>query len=211
MNRLVQAAAAAEEAPDAGDRIVQRARDRAAGESTVPGEAVDDQADGTDDEADEPAASEQAETGEADEPGGDDDELDDDEPDARVRRLKAEAAARRRELREAQAELETLRAQLAERDDELIGIRLDGAIAEHAGDLADRRDLLTYVERDELLEDGQPSAERITTAVATLLKERPHLRRRRFAGGADQGGRGDAPRPPTRTFADVLAGKPARR
>jgi len=118
-----------------------------------------------------------------------------------VRKLRDEAAGHRTARRELEQRVEQLQAQV----DGYRQQDFDRTITELAdGRLADPRDLLAHVDRDELTtDDGDPDPERVTAAIDQLLDDRPHLRASRPRGDADGGSRGT---PATRSpsFGDVL-------
>ncbi len=124
-----------------------------------------------------------------------------------VKKLRSEAAQRRREVKEGQDRLTALEGELSE----LRAWRLDAAIKEaNVGvmALADPSDLLTYHDAAELTDDiGKPDPERITAAVRSLLERKPHLRR--HWGSVNQGVQ-STPRIQERETLGGLIGRAAR-
>lgn len=103
-----------------------------------------------------------------------------------VRKLRSEAAARRREAKEASERVTAQDAELGE----LRAWRLERTIADVSGSLgnpslADPSDLLTYADPATLVDDeGKADPEKIKDAIAELVERKPHLR----AGFGQQGG-----------------------
>lgn len=101
-----------------------------------------------------------------------------------------EAAKYRRRLRETETERDTLRSQVE------AFHRAD--VARIAGDKLARGAELLEISRtplaDLLDESGAVDPAKVAEAVAALLAERPHLAKRRFAGGADGGAIGETPK-----------------
>ena len=94
--------------------------------------------------------------------------------------LRDEAAQHRVRARDLEAEVGQLR-------DRLL---IDNVRHLAADVLADPGDLLTFQERDDLLdEDGFPDADAIVNAARALAQEKPHLASRRPAGPIEQGAR----------------------
>ena len=94
--------------------------------------------------------------------------------------LRDEAAQHRVRARDLEAEVGQLR-------DRLL---IDNVRHLAADVLADPGDLLTFQERDDLLdEDGFPDADSIVNAARALAQEKPHLASRRPAGPIEQGAR----------------------
>lgn len=121
-----------------------------------------------------------------------------------VRKLRAEAAERRTAQRELEQRVEQLQAQV----DGYRQQDFDRTVTELAdGRLADPRDLLAHVERDELTtDDGAADPDRVAHAIDRLLSDRPHLRASLPRGDADGGSRG-APVTRSPSFGDVLRGR----
>lgn len=97
---------------------------------------------------------------------------------AYVRKLRREAADRRREAKEATERVAAQEAELAEHR----AWRLDRAIVDaNVGTmglprLADPSDLMTFTDRAELVDDaGQPDPARISAAIEALIARKPHL------------------------------------
>ncbi len=103
-----------------------------------------------------------------------------------VKKLRSEAAARRREVKEGAERMASMEVELGE----LRAWRLDRAIVDVSGSLgtpslADPSDLLTYADPAELVDDaGRADPARIAAAIAALIQRKPHLR----AGHGQQGG-----------------------
>jgi len=103
-----------------------------------------------------------------------------------VRKLRSEAAARRREAKEGQERMASMEAELSE----MRAWRLERTIADVSGSLgmpslADPSDLLTYNDATTLVDDeGKADPEKIKSAIAELVERKPHLR----AGHGQQGG-----------------------
>lgn len=78
--------------------------------------------------------------------------------------------------------------QRAARADEATERLLSTAVAAAADVLADPADLLTFGDRDDLLDDeGWPDPHKIADAAARLAETRPHLATRRPGGNIGQG------------------------
>ena len=99
--------------------------------------------------------------------------------------LRDEAAQHRVRARDLETEVGQLR-------DRLL---IDNVRHLAADVLADPGDLLTFQERDDLLdEDGFPDADAIVNAARALAQEKPHLASRRPAGPIEQGARDEGDR-----------------
>lgn len=132
---------------------------------------------------------------------------------AYVRKLRSEAATRRREVKEAEERLTAKEAEL----DELRAWRLERSIVDAnvppmgMPQLADPSDLLAYTDAAILVDDaGKADPERIKAAIAALLERKPHLRagygRQGGAWGGSEGGTNTVPPPSLGT----LVGRAAR-
>lgn len=121
-----------------------------------------------------------------------------------ARKLRSEASNLRHRLREAEGELEKLRAEVSERDERLSAAesgRLDAMIySRAAGKLQNPADAVVFLDRGDLSADDVGG---IDAAIDALLDERTYLR----AGGSipqvDQGVQREKPR--AKSFGDVMA------
>lgn len=143
----------------------------------------------------------------ADEPADDEDDQSDKADSIsgeQARKLRSEASNLRHRLKQAEGELEALRAQVAERDERLSAAengRLDAMIySRAAGKLQNPADAVVFLDRGDLNADD---VDGIDAAIEALLEERHYLR----AGGSipqiDQGVQREKPR--GKTFSDVMA------
>lgn len=125
---------------------------------------------------------------------------------AYVRKLRAEAAEHRKARREA----EEARTKLAEELDSIHRAADERDLADRLADvLADPRDLLVYVERDELTDDdGRIDLDAAEAKARELIEDKTHLAARPKVPlpSADQGARGGAkPEPEKPTAESVFA------
>lgn len=130
-----------------------------------------------------------------------------------VRKLRSEAAQRRREVKEAEERLTAQGAELAE----LRAWRLERSIVDGnttpmgVPQLADPSDLLAYTDAATLVDEaGKADPERIKAAIAALIERKPHLRaghgRQGGAWDGSEGGSNPVPQPSLGT----LVGRAAR-
>ena len=111
-----------------------------------------------------------------------------------VRQLRSESAQRRIRVRELEVEVAELR---ADRDQRVL--------VDAIGDrMADPEDLARFVDVEGLRgDDGRLDPERIVAAVDELLAARPHPRKHRSYGDAEQGARIGPP--PVRGMGETLS------
>jgi len=93
-----------------------------------------------------------------------------------VKKLRSEAAARRREVKEGQERVTALEAELVELREAAFRRTLTDANAQRRQRLADPEDLLVFGDRSFLVDDaGLPDPARIEAAIGELLGRKPHL------------------------------------
>lgn len=121
-----------------------------------------------------------------------------------ARKLRSEAANLRHRLKEAEANLESLRTELEQRDERLSVAeagRLDAMIySRAAGRLQNPADAVVFLDRGDLSADDVAG---IDAAIEVLLAERSYLRSDVSIPQVDQGVQRERPR--TKTFSDVMA------
>lgn len=121
-----------------------------------------------------------------------------------ARKLRSEASNLRHRLKQAEGELEQLRAQVAERDERLNAAesgRLDAMIySRAAGKLQNPADAVVFLDRADLSADD---VQGIDAAIEALLTERQYLRSGASIPQIDQGVQRERPR--GKTFSDVMA------
>ena len=118
-----------------------------------------------------------------------------------VRRLREEAAEHRRARREAEAQVETLTAEITE----MRVVEDDRAVTERLADvLADPDDLWSFVDRTEVTnEDGRVDLDAVEQRARDLTEQKRHLAKPARPVSADQGIRGQHVTPAP-TWSDVL-------
>jgi len=90
--------------------------------------------------------------------------------------LRSEAAARRREAKEAGERMASMEVELAELREARLHRAVSDANATRRARLADVSDLWTFSDTADLVgEDGKPDPERIEAAIAELVLRKPHL------------------------------------
>ncbi len=93
-----------------------------------------------------------------------------------VAKLRSEAAQRRREAKEAGAQLTAMEVELGELREARLHRAVSDANATRRARLADVSDLWTFTDTADLVgEDGKPDAERIEAAITELVQRKPHL------------------------------------
>jgi hypothetical protein len=93
-----------------------------------------------------------------------------------VKKLRSEAAARRREAKEGQERITSMEAELVELRESAFRRALADANAAQVRRLADPEDLLTFSDRAALVDDeGKPDPARIAAAIESLITKKPYL------------------------------------
>ncbi len=93
-----------------------------------------------------------------------------------VRRLRSEAAARRREVKEGEERITAMELEMRELREARLHRAVSDANATRRARLADVSDLWTFTDTADLVgEDGKPDPERIEAAIAELVQRKPHL------------------------------------
>jgi len=149
-------------------------------------------------------------------------------------RMKAERNAERARAREAQKELDRIKAELALKDKPAEEQAIEAARAEAraeavaaanqrilkselkalaTGKLADPSDAHLYINLDEFSvdEDGEVDSEALNDAISALIERKPHLavqKQNRFDGSGDQGAKGKVSKPAQLSREDLKGMKP---
>lgn len=93
-----------------------------------------------------------------------------------VKKLRSEAAARRREAKEGQERIAAMQAELVELRESAFRRALVDANAGQVRRLADPEDLLVFGDRAALVDDdGKPDPAKLAASIETLIAAKPHL------------------------------------